>query len=63
MQRMARFVVAGALGAALIMGAVLIPLMESSRPAGMYADVVAQHDRSDDQEYAAAVVPVGVPHR
>ncbi len=55
MQRMARLVVAGALAAALLMGAVLIPLMERNNPAGFYADVVAQHDRSADQEYASAL--------
>ena len=59
MQRMARLVVAGALAAALLMGAVLIPLMENQDISGFYADVVAQHDRSDDQEYAAATLHEG----
>ena len=63
MQRMARFVVAGAMAAALLMGAVLIPLMENDRPAGFYADVVAHDDHSADQEYAAASVPVEVSRR
>ena len=57
MQRMARLVVAGAVAAALVMGAA-IPFMESRRPAGFYADVVAHDDRSADQEYASASVPV-----
>ena len=59
MQRMARLVVAVAMAAALVMGVVLIPLMEGDHPSGFYADVVAQHDRSADQEYAAAL-PVEV---
>ena len=63
LQRMARMVVAGAMAAALVMGVVLIPLMESSRPAGFYADVVAHDDHSADQEYAAASVPVEVSRR
>ena len=44
MQRMARLLVFGAMAAALIMGAVLTPLMESHHPAGHYADVVARND-------------------
>jgi len=55
MQRMARFLVAGAMAAALIMGAVLTPLMESKRPAGHYADVVARNDTKVDQEYASTL--------
>ena len=55
MQRMARFLVAGAMAAALIMGAVLTPLLESKRPAGHYADVVARNDTKADQEYAAVL--------
>jgi hypothetical protein len=58
MQRMARLLVAGALAAALIMAAVLTPLMESHNPAGHYADVVARNDTKADQEYAAAL-PLG----
>ena len=53
MQRMARLLVAGAMAAALIMGAILIPLMEGGRPAGHYADVVAHDDRNADQDYAS----------
>ena len=62
MQRMARYVVAGAMAAALLMGAVLIPLMETHNPAGFYADVVAQNDRTDDQEYASTL-PIEVSRR
>ena len=66
MQRMARLLVAGAMAAALLMGAVLIPLMEDHDLSGFYADVVAQNDRRDDQEYAAALPEVSrleVPRR
>ena len=62
MQRMAKLVVAGAMAAALLMAAVLIPLMENNKPAGFYADVVAHDDRSADQEYAATL-PVEVSLR
>ena len=62
MQRMARFLVAGALTAALIMGAVLIPLMERKDPAGFYADVIARDDTKADQEYAENL-PVEVSRR
>ena len=60
MQRMARLLVGGAMAAALIMGAVLIPLMENGRPAGFYADVVAHDDTKADQEYASSL-PVVLP--
>lgn len=59
MQRMARLMVATAMGAALLMGAVLIPLMESHKPAGFYADVVAHDDTKADQEYAASIALPG----
>ena len=62
MQRMARFLVAGAMAAALLMGAVLIPLMENKVPAGFYADVVAGDDSKSDQEYAQSL-PVEVSRR
>lgn len=55
MQRMARLLVGSALAAALIMGAILTPLLESKRPAGHYADVVARNDTKADQEYAASL--------
>jgi hypothetical protein len=55
MKRMAHLTVATALAAALIMGAVLIPLMESKHPGGFYADVVAHDDTKADQEYAASL--------
>ena len=62
MQRMARLVVAGALAAALLMGAVLIPLMEERKPAGFYADVVTHDDQTEEHIYAASG-PVEVSRR
>jgi hypothetical protein len=60
MQRMARFVVAGAMAAALLMG-ILIPLLETaSRPSGFYADVVAHDERTADY---VATMPVEVSRR
>jgi hypothetical protein len=56
MQRMARLLVFGAMAAALIMGAILTPLMETRHPAGHYADVVARNDTKADQEYAASLL-------
>jgi hypothetical protein len=58
MQRMARLLVLSAMAAALLMVAVLTPLIESRRPAGHYADVVARNDSKVDQEYAATL-PLG----
>ncbi|HEY3742170.1 MAG TPA: hypothetical protein VGL53_20095 [Bryobacteraceae bacterium] len=65
MQRMARLMVVTAMAAALLMGAVLIPMMESQKPAGFYADVVAHDTLKADQEYAASVsLPdLEAPHR
>ena len=58
-RRTARFLVAGSLAAALLMGVVLIPHFEKeSRPSGYYADVVSRANTTADQEYAAAVMPV-----
>jgi len=53
--RMARLTAAAAVAAALLMGVVLIPMMESKHPAGFYADVVAHEATKADQEYASSL--------
>jgi hypothetical protein len=54
-RRMARFLVAGAMATALVMGVLMVPLAEHRKPAGHYADIVAHEDTRADQEYASSL--------
>ena len=54
-RRMAQMLAAGSLAAALVLSMVVIPFMETKRPAGHFADVVVQDDTRADQEYASTL--------